>query len=90
MTCDALADKDAEVNSVDTVALLDEETSVLSVDDGKRTTLDDCMLVKEEEATLLDVICMLEVVADDATLLLSVAVAVQNSCGTTLYPEGTT
>ena len=84
MTCDAPADEDAEVNSVGIVALLDAETSVLSVDDGRRTTLDDCMLVNEEEATLLGVICMLEVVADDATLLLSVTVAVQNSCGTTL------
>ena len=86
MTCDALADEDVEVKGADTVALLDVETTVLSVDDGRRTTLDDDMLVEEEEeeAMLLDVICMLERVPDDATLLLGVAVAVQKSCGTTL------
>ena len=43
----------------------------------------------EEDATLLDVICMLEGVMETA-LPLDVTVTVQNSCGTTLYPEGTT
>ncbi len=57
------------------VALLGVEIGKLDADDGDR--------VLDEGTTALDVICMTAGVLE-ATLLLSVAVAVQNSCGTTL------
>lgn len=71
--------EDAELDAVG-VELLDGETGVLGVDGGGMT-LDEGTL--GEEAMLLDVICMIEGVLE-ATLLLGVAVAVQNNCGTTL------
>ena len=50
VACDTVADEEgaeeAEFDSIaDVVVPLDEETSVLSVDDGTRTTLDDGKLV---------------------------------------------
>ena len=71
--------EDAKLDDVG-VELLDGETGVLGVDGGG-TTLDEGML--EEGAVLLDVICMIEGVLE-AAVLLGVAVAVQNNCGTTL------
>lgn len=62
------------------VRLLDGRIGALGVDDGT-TTLDEGVV--EEDNMLVDVICIINGVLD-AKLLLEVAVAVQNSCGTTL------
>ena len=62
------------------VAVLDGKADELGVDDGG-IVLDEAKL--GEEAMLLVVICMFDGMLE-ATLLLGVAVAVQNSCGTTL------
>lgn len=80
--CNSPADEGAEYAELGAIGneLLDGETGVLDVDDGGMT-LDGGTL--EEEAMLLDVICMIVGVLE-AALLLSVAVPVQNSCGTTL------
>ena len=82
VACDALVKKGVEDADVETTefALLDGRLGVLSIDDGS-TELDEGTL--EEEAALLDVIGTIEGVLD-TPLLLNVAVAVQNSCGTTL------
>lgn len=82
MICGAPAGEDAEDAELDALGVteLDGYTCVLSVDDGGMT-LDEGTL--EEEAMLLDVICMIKGVLDP-TLLLCVAVAVQYSCGATL------
>ena len=79
---DAPADEIVEKAEVDAggAALLSVEIGKLDADDGEMA-LDEGTLVKE--ATVLDVICMTDGVLD-ATVLLNVAVAVQNSCGTTL------
>ena len=61
------------------VILLDTESGIFAVDEGVMT-LEEAKL--EEDATLLVVICIFEVL--DATVSLDVAVTVQKSCGTTL------
>ena len=69
-----LVDESVEGAEVDTgVALLEGETCALFVDKVKL----------EEDANVLDVIGVFERVLE-ATVLLDVVVAVQNSCGTTL------
>lgn len=73
------AAEDAELDTMG-VRLLDGRIGALGVDDDA-TTLDEGVL--EDENMLLDVICIINGVLE-ATLLLEVAVAVQNSCGTTL------
>lgn len=85
VACDPTVDEYEEGAEVDAivVALLDGEIGVLSVDDvdDGETVLDNGGF--EEEAILLDVICMVGGVLE-AALLLGVAVAVQYNCGTTL------
>lgn len=80
--CCAAVDENAEGAELDAmlVAVLDGKADELGVDDGG-IVLDEATL--EEETMLLDVICMFDGMLE-ATLLLGVAVAVQNSCGTTL------
>ena len=79
------AAEDAELDTMG-VGLLDERIGALGVDDDA-TTLDEGVEgvegVLEEKMVLLDVICIINGVLE-ATLLLEVAVAVQNSWGTTL------
>ena len=76
VVCGAVVDENAEGAELDTmlIAVLDGKADELGVDDGG---------IVLDEAMLLDVICMFDGMLD-ATLLLGVAVAVQNSCGTTL------
>ena len=87
VACDALVREVVEdaADDDDGVTLLDGVIDTPFVDDGS-TLLDEC--TREEEAALLDVICMFEWVID-TTPLLEVAVAVQTTCGTTLSIEGT-
>ena len=78
----AAVDENAEGAELDAmlVAVLDGKADELGVDDGG-IVLDEATL--EEEIMLLDVIGMFDGMLE-AILLLGVAVAVQNSCGTTL------
>ena len=62
------------------IAVLDGKADELGVDDGG-IVLDVATL--DEEVMPLDLDCMFDGMLE-ATLLLGVAVAVQNSCGTTL------
>ncbi len=71
--------EDAELNTL-VVALLNGKIGALGVDDGG-IMLDEGTL--DEEAMLLDVICI-EGGVLEAAVLLGVAVAVQYNCGTTL------
>lgn len=82
IACVPPADEGAEDVELDAigVTLLGDDTGGLGVDDGA-IMLDDG--TPEEEATLVDVICMINGVLE-AALLLGVTVAVQYSCGTTL------
>ena len=81
VVCGAVVDENAKGAELDAmlIAVLDGKTDELGVDDGG-VVLDEATL---EEAMLLDVICMFDGMLE-AILLLGVAVAVQNSCGTTL------
>ena len=82
VVCGAVVDENTEGVELDImlIAVLDGMADELGVDDGG-IVLDEATL--GEEAMLLDVICMFDGMLE-ATLLLGVAVAVQNSCGTTL------
>lgn len=71
--------EDAELDPL-VVALLNGKIGALGVDDGGMM-LDEATL--DEEAVLLDVICLTGGVLE-AAVLLGVAVAVQYNCGTTL------
>ena len=82
VVCGAAVDENAEGGELDAmlIAVLDGKADEFGVDNGG-IVLDEATL--GAEAMLLDVICMLDGMLE-ATLLLGVAVAVQNSCGTTL------
>ena len=82
VVCGAVVDENAGGAELDPmlIAVLDGKADELGVDDGG-FVLDGA--TSDEEAMPLDVICMYDGVLE-ATLLLGVAVAVQNSCGTTL------
>ena len=76
VVCGAAVDENAEGAELDAMltAVLDGKADELGVDDGG---------IVLDEVMLLGVICMFDGMLE-ATLLLGVAVAVQNSCGTTL------